>query len=415
MSIPFHKSELPWDTIWTHANIATCDHKLGLIENAAIAVKDNLIAWVGPMTALPNAPENCAKQVNKVQGCITPGLIDCHSHVVYAGNRSNEFEMRLKGMSYTEIAKQGGGIKSTVASTRIASEEDLFLQSLKRVQNLQSQGLTTIEIKSGYGLDLETELKMLSVAKRIEQTLPVTVKKTFLGAHTVPLEYQGKIESYVDLLCHEMIPKVAELQCADAVDVFCENIAFDLKQTERIFQTAQKYNLAIKCHSEQLSYSKSAILGVKYGALSVDHLEHLTEEGVQALSKSNSNTVAVLLPGAFYFLRETKYPPIDLLRQYKVPMAIATDCNPGTSPILSLLLILNMACTLFRMTPEEALLGVTLNAAKALGMGKTHGSLSVGKHADFVIWDISHPNELAYYLGGNSLSHLIKNGKCFSM
>lgn len=413
MSIPFHKSELPWDTIWTHANIATCDHKLGLIENAGIAVKDNLIAWVGPMTELSNAPEICAKQVNKVQGCITPGLIDCHSHVVYAGNRSNEFEMRLKGMSYTEIAKQGGGIKSTVTATRLASEEDLFLQSLKRVQSLQSQGLTTIEIKSGYGLDLETELKMLRVAKRIEQTLPITVKKTFLGAHSVPLEYQGKIESYIDLLCHEMIPKVAELQYADAVDVFCENIAFDLKQTERIFQTAQKYNLAIKCHSEQLSYSQSAILAAQYGALSVDHLEYLTEEGVQTLSKFN--TIAVLLPGAFYFLREKKSPPIDLLRQHKVPIAIATDCNPGTSPILSLLLILNMACTLFYLTPEEALLGVTLNAAKSLGMEKTHGALSVGKHADFAIWDIGHPNELAYYLGGNPLCHLIKNGKPISM
>lgn len=396
------------DSLWISDSIATCGNGIDLIKDAAIAVKNGLISWIGPASQLPSAPDQIAKQVHNVSGCITPGLIDCHTHIVYAGNRAHEFEMRLKGISYEEISKQGGGIKSTVAATRQASEEDLFLQSLKRVQQMQKSGVTTIEIKSGYGLDLETELKMLRVAKRIEQTLPITVKKTFLGAHTVPVEYTNRAHDYVDFICHEMIPMIASERYADAIDVFCEKIAFDLDQTEKIFQAAQKFHLDVKCHSEQLSDSKSAVLASKYNALSVDHLEHLSEAGAQAMNQSG--TTAVLLPGAFYFLRETKKPPVALFRKHDVPIAIASDCNPGTSPILSMPLVLNMACTLFDLTPEEAFLGATFHAAKALGIQNEIGSLAVGKRADLAIWDVSHPNEITYYLGGDPCVGIVKNG-----
>src|SRR3990167_3583468 len=359
--------------------------------------------------ASSKTPDNLANHVDDMQGrCVTPGLIDCHSHIVYAGNRSNEFEMRLQGISYEEIAKQGGGIQSTVAATRNASEQELLIQSLPRAQALMASGATTIEIKSGYGLNWETEEKMLRVAKCIEEILPVTIYKTFLGAHTIPIEYRDKPNAYVDLICNEMVPLIAKEKLANAIDVFCEKIAFNLQQTERVFKAAQQHGLAIKCHSEQLSDSGSAILAAKYHALSVDHLEHVSDQGVEAIAKSK--TVAVLLPGAFYFLRENKLPPIALLRQHGVPIALASDCNPGTSPILSLLLILNMACTLFRLTPQEALQGVTKYAAQALGLQTTHGTLSVGKTADFAIWNINHPAELAYYLGGSPLYSLVKKG-----
>ena len=399
-----------WDAIWINGLIATCEQGYGQIDKGALAIRQGKIAWVGSMHALTGVPEDLAENVYDVEGaCITPGLIDCHTHLVYGGNRAHEFELRLQGVSYEEIARQGGGIQSTVAATRSISEEELLNQSLVRAKALLSGGVTTVEIKSGYGLDWESESKILRVAQSIEKLLPVTVKKTFLGAHCLPPEYRGKADEYIDLICNIMIPRIAKEHLADAVDVFCEKIAFTLSQTEKVFVAAQQHGLAVKCHSEQLSDSGSANLAAKYHALSVDHLEHVSKHGVQSIAESD--TVAVLLPGAFYFLRETKLPPIDLLREYQVPIAIASDCNPGTSPIMSLTLIMNMACTLFRMTPAEVLQGVTRNAARALGLEKTHGTLTEGKVADFVVWDVAHPVELAYYAGRNPLKQLVKTGK----
>ena len=402
-------TEKTFHSMWINALIATCEQGYGLIKQGVIAIKDKRIAWIGGIEDLPGKPNELADHVYDVQGrCITPGLIDCHTHVVYAGNRAYEFEMRLQGKTYEEIARAGGGIQSTVTATREASFETLLQQSMKRVSALLASGITTLEIKSGYGLDLATELKILRVAKEIETLLPMTVSKTFLGAHAIPIEYRERADAYIDLICDEMIPVVAKEKLADAVDVFCEKIAFNLQQTERVFKAAKDHGLKIKCHSEQLTDSGSAILAAKYHALSVDHLEHVSEHGVKAIAQSH--TTAVLLPGAFYFLRESKLPPIELLRQYNVPIAIATDCNPGTSPVTSLLLILNMACTLFRMTPEEALAGVTKHAAAALGMTQDYGTLTVGKFADFAVWDVAHPAELAYHIGWNPLQQLVRHG-----
>lgn len=399
-----------YDAIWINAFLMTCEPQNRWINPGAIAVKDRKIAWLGNMQELGASPEELAQKVYDAKGAVlTPSLIDCHTHVIYAGNRAHEFEFRLKGVSYEEIASQGGGIQATVMATRAASEEELLNQTLPRVKAFLANGVSTFEVKSGYGLDLANELKMLKVAKQLEALLPVTIRKTFLGAHTVPLEYLGRLDDYIEAVCTEMIPTVGQEKLAGAVDVFCERIAFDLAQTERVFKTAKKFNLAIKCHSEQLSNIGSAQLAAKYGAISVDHLEHLSEAGVAALA--NAGSVAVLLPGAYYCLRETKIPPIDSLRKNHVPMALATDCNPGTSPVLSILLILNMACTLFRLTVDEAFQGVTLHAAKALGLQDSHGSLQVGKVADFAIWDVGHPTDLIYYLGGQPLKTLIKAGE----
>lgn len=400
-----------WDALYLNATIATCEDNgaYGLLSHAALAVKEGRIAWLGAMQELPN-DKSLAMQLHDLQGkCITPGLIDCHTHLVYGGNRYHEFALRLEGASYEQIAQAGGGIRSTVAATRAASAEELFEQSIKRARALVAEGVTTLEIKSGYGLDLATELKILRVAQRIGEALPVTVATTFLGAHTVPPEFEGRADDYLDVVCNEMIPVVAQEKLAQAVDVFCEKIAFDIEQTRRVFETAKKFGLAIKCHAEQLSDSGSAALAAQYHALSVDHLEFLSAAGAAAIARSGS--VAVLLPGAFYFLREKQLPPVELLRQFRVPIAISTDCNPGTSPVTSLLLMLNMACTLFRLTPEEALLGVTRHAAKALGLEKTHGTLSLGKMADFVVWDIAHPAELAYQIGLNPCVKVVKKGK----
>jgi imidazolonepropionase len=403
------KDNMRWDAIWLNGLLATCESDYGLIEHGAIAVKDGKIAWVGKQADLPATPQTLAPIIHDLAGaCLTPGLVDCHTHVIYAGNRVNEFEQRLHGVSYEEISKRGGGIQSTVSATRAASEDELFAQSIERVRALLANGTTTLEIKSGYGLDWQTELKILRVAQRLRKALPVTIQATFLGAHTIPPEYRGQADAYIDLVCEDMIPKVAEEKLAEAVDVFCENIAFNLAQTERVFHAAQQYHLAIKCHAEQLSDSGSASLAAKYKAISADHLEYASAESVQALAKSG--TVAVLLPGAFYFIREKKLPPLELLRRHKVPIAIATDCNPGTSPILSLPLVMNMACTLFRMTPEEALLGVTKHAAMALGLGNQLGTLTIGKTADFAIWQINHPADLAYYMGANSLKYVVRAG-----
>lgn len=398
-----------WDALWMNGNLATMsDKEMGLLKNAAIAVKNKKIAWIGSMADLKKMDYSAAREHDMKGGWLTPGLIDCHTHLVYAGNRCHEFTMRLEGKSYEAIARAGGGIRSTVLATRSASFEELRHQSLKRANAMIAGGVTTIEIKSGYGLDLETELKILRVAKAIANELPLTVKTTFLGAHAVPIEYQGRPDAYIDLVCEEMLPRVAEENLADFVDVFCENIGFNLKQTERVFTAAKKYGFALKCHAEQLSDSGGAALAAFFKATSLDHLEYLSEEGVKSIAKSGA--VAVLLPGAFYFLREKKLPPIDLLRQNKVPIAIATDCNPGTSPVTSLLLMLNMACTVFQLTPSEALLGVTHHAAKALGMSETHGTLEVGKMADFALWDVGHPDELAYFIGDNPLQQRVWEG-----
>ncbi len=405
---------MQWDALWINGTIATCESNgkpYGLIEEGAIGVKDGKIVWIGRRKDLPKTQD--ATHIFDVAGaCITPGFIDCHTHLVFAGNRAHEFELRMQGTTYEMILQQGGGIHSTVRATREISEEELFQQSLQRARAMQASGVTTIEIKSGYGLDLETELKILRVAKRIEETLSLTVVKTFLGAHTVPLEYQQRADDYVDYVCDIVLPRVVELQLADAVDVFCETIGFSRVQTERVFKTAEKYGLKIKCHAEQLSDLGASLLAAQYKALSVDHLEFLSEKAVSALAKAG--TVAVLLPGAFYFLREKKAPPVAWLREQGVPMAIATDCNPGTSPVTSLLLMLNMACVLFQLTPEEALLGVTRHAARALGLEAQLGTLAVGKNADLVVWNATHPIELTYFIGSIACLQCVKNGRVLS-
>ncbi|MBA3661825.1 MAG: imidazolonepropionase [Gammaproteobacteria bacterium] len=397
----------PYDVLWVNVLLAPCEQGYELMEKSAIAVKDGKIAWLG---VLQEDAETLADQIVDGTGCcITPGFIDCHTHLVYASNRAHEFELRLKGTTYEAISLQGGGILSTVNATRAASEEQLFAESLPRAKNMLETGTTTLEIKSGYGLDLSSELKILRIAKLIGEALPLTVVKTFLGAHAIPPEFRNNADDYIQLVCEEMIPQVAQEKLADTVDVFCERIAFSPAQCEKVFIAARRYDLKVKCHADQLSNMGASILAAEYGALSVDHLEYLTPEQIPILVKNN--TVAVLLPGAFYYLQEKQLPPIAALRENRVPMAIATDCNPGTSPVVSLLLILNMACTLFNLTPEEALMGVTMNAAKALGLEETHGSLSVGKVADFIVWRIKHPAELAYYVGFNPMYQLVIGGK----
>jgi len=400
------------DSLWINARLATMTRSApyGMIGDGALAVSGQKIAWIGKRHEIPRSIESSAGQVYDVEnGWITPGLIDCHTHLVYAGNRAREFELRLEGASYEEIARQGGGIRSTVAATRKADEVSLLNSSATRLAALLQEGVTTVEIKSGYGLDLETELRMLRVARRLGEEYPVTVMPTFLGAHALPPEYEGQSDRYVDFVCNDVMPQVAAQGLAVAVDAFCERIGFTAEQTERVFKTAKKLGLAVKLHAEQLSDQKGAVLAARYGALSADHLEYAPEEGIKAMAESG--TVAVLLPGAFYFLRETRVPPVDLLRRYQVPMALSTDCNPGSSPVVSLLLMLNMACTLFRLTPEEALAGVTRNGARALGLHDTKGTLEQGKDADFAVWEISEPAELAYHIGLNPLKYVVREGK----
>jgi imidazolonepropionase len=381
----------------------------GAMKDGALAVSKGKIAWVGERKALPEDIESRAPKVYDGEGgWITPGLVDCHTHLVYGGSRAREFELRLQGVTYEEIARQGGGIRSTVSATRAANDEALFRQSVPRLLSMVSEGVTTVEIKSGYGLDLETEVRILSVARLLGEKFPVTVSPTFLGAHALPPEFEGRSDAYIDFVCDEVLPEVANQGLAMAVDAFCETIGFSTEQTERVFKAAGRHGLPVKLHAEQLSDQGGAALAARYRALSVDHLEYLSEEGVRALA--GSSTTAVLLPGAFYFLRESRLPPIDLLRRFDVPMAVSTDCNPGTSPTVSLLLMLNMACTLFRLTPEEALAGVTTNGAKALGLQDHIGTLESGKDADFVVWDISEPAELAYNLGLNPCRHVVRHG-----
>lgn len=400
------------DSLWINVHLATMteSNPYGMVENGAVAVYGEKIAWIGKRKELPAEIESTAANVfDGEDGWITPGLVDCHTHLVYGGSRAREFELRLQGATYEEIARQGGGIRSTVSATREADEESLLKQSAPRLVALMQEGVTTVEIKSGYGLDLEIELRMLRVARMLGEKYPVTVMPTFLGAHALPPEYEGQSDQYIDFVCNEVLPQVAAQKLAVAVDAFCEGIGFTLEQTEKVFSTAKKMGLAVKLHAEQLSDLQGTALAARYGALSADHLEHVSEDGVKAMAESG--TVAVLLPGAFYFLRETQVPPIDLLRRYAVPMALSTDCNPGSSPAVSLLLMLNMACTFFRLTPEEALVGVTRNGARALGLQDKIGTLEQGKNADFVLWDIPEPAELAYRIGANPLRHVVRKGK----
>lgn len=398
-----------WDLLLTNINLATMDGAdgYGALGGAALAVSEGKIVWIGRAERLP--PQARATKTHDGGGCwVTPGLIDCHSHVVYGGNRSDEFEARLNGVSYQDIARNGGGILSTVRAVREADEGDLLRQCLPRVRSMLAEGVTTLEIKSGYGLSLEAEAKMLRVARRLGTLLPVTVKTTFLGAHALPPEYAQRPDQYIDHVCGEMLPRLARERLVDAVDAFCENIGFTPEQTERLFRAAKALDLPVKLHAEQLSDQGGAALVARYRGLSADHLEHLSEAGIAAMAAVG--TVAVLLPGAFYFLRETKLPPIEALRAAGVPMALATDCNPGTSPMSSLLLAMNMGCTLFRMTPQEALAGVTVYAARALGMEREVGTIAVGKRADLALWDIERPADLAYGIGGNPCAGVVYGG-----
>ncbi len=394
-------------TLWKNCHIATMAHgKYSIIEDAAIVTSGAYIEWIGPQAQVAETDyENCTDLGG---AWVTPGLIDCHTHTVFGGNRSGEFEQRLQGVSYADIAAAGGGIASTVRATRAATEDELYISAERRLRHLLKDGVTTVEMKSGYGLDLENERKLLRVIRRLGNTQPVTVRSTCLAAHALPPEYADRADDYIHHICNEMLPALAAEGLVDAVDAFCEYLAFSPAQVEQVFITAGQLGLPVKLHAEQLSSLGGSSLAARYKALSADHLEFITEDDVIAMAASG--TVAVLLPGAYYFLRETQLPPMDALRKHGVPIAISTDMNPGTSPGLSLRLMLNMACTLFRMTPEEALAGVTLNAAKALGMGDTHGSLEIGKTADFVAWDIERPADLAYWLGGDLDKRVVRHG-----
>ncbi|WP_332852855.1 imidazolonepropionase [Duganella sp. S19_KUP01_CR8] len=395
-----------WDVLFTNVHLATMADGYGEIRDAAIAVKDGKIAWLGPQAEMP--PGVLATTVHDGGGCwLTPGLIDCHTHIVHAGNRSDEFEARLNGATYEDIARAGGGIMSTVRATRAASEDELLRQSLPRVCSLLAEGVTTLEIKSGYGLTLESEANMLRVARRIGRELPVSVAATFLGAHALPPEFAGRADDYITEVCAMIAPLAAE-GLVDAVDAFCERIGFSHEQTERVFQAARAQGLPVKLHAEQLSDQRGAELVARHHGLSADHLEHLTDAGIAAMAAAG--TVAVLLPGAYYFLRDTTPPPVAAMRAAGVAMAVATDCNPGTSPMTSLLLAMNMVCTLWRLTPLEALAGCTVHAARALGREQQIGSLEVGKRADFALWRIARPADLSYAIGLNPCRGVVNAG-----
>ncbi|MBK3773050.1 imidazolonepropionase [Azospirillum sp. YIM DDC1] len=397
---------MEWDSLWFNGHAATMG-PAGPVRDAAIAVKDGRIAWIG---AAKDRPAGRAAEEHDLGGrWVTPGLIDCHTHLVFGGNRAREFEMRLEGATYEEIARAGGGIASTVAATRAADEDGLIASAAVRLQRLLAEGVTVVEVKSGYGLDLATERRMLRAARALGERFPVTVRTTGLAAHALPPEFAGRADDYIALVCDEILPTLAAEGLLDAVDAFCERIAFSPEQTARVFDTARRLGLPVKLHADQLSDGGGAALAARYTALSADHVEHTSEEGARAMAAAG--TVAVLLPGAFYTLRETRLPPIDLFRRHGVPMAVSTDCNPGTSPTVSLLLMLNMACTLFRLTPQEALAGVTRNAAQALGMAASHGTLEPGKAADLAVWDVGDPAELCYWLGANPCAAVVRGGR----
>jgi imidazolonepropionase len=394
------------DRLWINARLATMTGDgLGGVQDGAIACRDGRIVYAGDRQGAPNA---AADVVDCAGRWITPGLIDCHTHLVHAGNRANEWAMRLEGATYEEIAQAGGGIVSTMRATRQADQTELLANALPRLDALLAEGVTTVEIKSGYGLTLADEIKMLRMARALESARAVRIAATLLGAHAVPPEYAGRSDAYVDLICDEMIPAAVGL--ADAVDAFCEGIGFSPAQVDRVLTAARRAGFPVKLHAEQLSALHGSQLAARHGALSADHLEYADEADVQAMAAAG--TVAVLLPGAYYFMRETMRPPVDLLRAHKVPIAIATDCNPGTSPTSSLLLMLNMAATLFGLTVTEALRGVTINAASALGLSSVVGTLEAGKVCDLAVWDISDPAELVYRIGFNPLFSRVKDGRC---
>jgi imidazolonepropionase len=399
------------DRLWHNARIATMTAggaPFGLIEDGAVAARDGRIVWVGSAAALPRDIA-AAATIDLGGRLVTPGLIDCHTHLVFAGDRSREFELRLEGASYEAIARAGGGIAATVQLTRAADETALLDAALPRLDALLADGVTTIEIKSGYGLDRDSELKMLRVARRLGAARRVTVRTSFLGAHALPLEFSGRPDAYIDAVCDDMLPAAAAAGLADAVDGFVEEIAFTPAQMRRVFEVARRLGLPVKLHAEQRSRFGGAALAAEFGALSADHLEYVDEAGIAALA--GAGTVAVLLPGAFYFLRETHAPPVESFRRHGVAMAVSTDCNPGSSPLSSILLALNMACTLFRLTPEEALAGATRHAARALGLAGEAGTIAPGKWCDLCVWDVERPAQLAYRIGFNPLERRIWRGE----
>ncbi|WP_047042577.1 imidazolonepropionase [Vibrio mexicanus] len=388
------------------------DDGYALSQPSCIHIQDGKIHSIQAGSQFENNSADDVEVYDCQGNLVTPGLIDCHTHLIYAGSRAQEFEKRLKGVPYQEIAKQGGGILSTVAATRSACEDELVELALPRLDGLIRSGVTSVEIKSGYGLTLDDEIKMLKAAHQLEQYRDIRVTTTLLAAHALPPEFAGKPNQYIDYVCDVIIPKVVELELATSVDVFCESIGFDIEQTERVFQAATNHGLKVKGHTEQLSNLDGTALTARYNGLSADHIEYLNEEGIKALA--DSETVATLLPGAFYFLKETKKPPIELLRHYKIPMAVASDLNPGTSPFADLTMMMNMACTLFGLTPEEALRGVTQHAAKALGEGDSRGQIKSDFDADLVVWNVSHPAELSYAQGINKVEARVLNGKVCS-
>lgn len=397
------------DIIWLNGRIATMDQDLnseyGLLEDYAMVTRDNLIVAFVPKDELDTTK---CKVVDLEERLVTPGLIDCHTHLVFGGNRAVEWEQRMNGVSYESISQQGGGINSTVRATRALNEDDLYQVSQPRLEALVREGVTTIEMKSGYGLDFDSEQKQLLVAKRLAQSYPVTVSSTLLSAHTVPSEYKDKADEYIDLICTEIMPTLWQQGLFEAVDVFCESVGFSLEQSQKLFLAAQKLGIPVKGHVEQLSNLGGSELVASFKGLSVDHIEYLDLKGIQALKQSG--TVAVLLPGAFYFLRETKLPPIELLREHQVPMAVSTDFNPGTSPFASLRMVMNMAAVLFKLTPEEIWAGVTCHAARALGREESHGQLKVGYQADFVVWNAVDPVEMIYEQGSQPLYMRVYQG-----
>ncbi|WP_421507398.1 imidazolonepropionase [Erwinia rhapontici] len=400
--------QLSCDHLWYGADIVTMqDGRYSIIEQGAIAVSGEEIVWLGPYTHSTHIA--ASQRTDLGGGIVTPGLVDCHTHLVFGGDRSHEFEQRLNGVSYSEIAAQGGGILSTVRATRSASQAQLVASARKRLDHLLAEGVTTVEIKSGYGLEIASELRMLQAIRQLAQQVPAQIQATCLAAHAVPPEYQQQPDAWVDVICDQLLPQVAAEGLADAVDAFCEHLAFSPDQVRRVFTAAQRLGLPVKLHAEQLSPLGGSELAAEFNALSADHVEYATETDVAAMAQHG--TVAVLLPGAFYLLRETQRPPVELFRRYQVPMALASDANPGTSPALSLRLMLNMGCTLFGMTPEEALAGVTLNGARALGLADRLGSLEVGKLADFVHWPLVRPAELVYWLGGQLPCRVVFRGE----
>ena len=401
-----------YETLWYNARIATMargDSPYGVIQDGAIASRDGLIAWIGTRGELEDAPERLAAAAVDVGGrWITPGLIDPHTHLVFGGERVADFERRVAGERYAAATKGGSGIAHTVAMTRAASEQALYDAAAGRLRTMIANGTTTVEIKSGYGLDVDTELRLLRVARRLGDDLRITVRTTYLGAHVVPPEYAERRDDYLSVVCDSMLPRVVRDGLADAVDVFCDTIAFSPEETTRVLSAARAHGLLVKVHADQIEDTGAAALAAEHGALSADHLEHTGEEGVAALARSG--TVAVLLPGAYYYLRETVKPPVEALRAHGVPIALATDCNPGTSPVLTLPTVMNMACVLFGLTPEESLAGVTRHAARALGLGD-RGELRIGARCDLAVWDVDSPAELSYWLGASRCAGIVVGGR----